>query len=267
MDIIWPCLTAIGLVQWTMLHLNLPAPSDSEKTVSFRKLRWLLLGLLAPELIMMFAFAQLTSAQQSVEDMRNLDRENWGLVHGFYADSGGFQLHVPGYNPFPITAKQIAYLTQHGYIDMPTITKREINDKSKANRETKVLAFIQTGWLVTKLLARVGQGLQITPYELTTVALLVCSFTTLILWWDKPLDVRAPTSIYLNESMKTIIDQAGEGAGQGFIDTPLDFIEKDIYWSRKAHELLLQLVLKWEFQTFPIDSGCIMTSLVARFTR
>ncbi|KAI1272455.1 hypothetical protein F5Y07DRAFT_302241 [Xylaria sp. FL0933] len=253
MDIIWPCLTAIALVLWTMLHLNLPASSDSEKTVALRKLRWLLLGLLAPELLMMFAFAQFTSAQQSVEDMKNLDRKHWTLVHGFYADSGGFQLHVPGYKPFPITAKQVAYLTQHGYIDMPTITRREINDKSKANRETKVLAFIQTGWLVTKLIARAGQGLQITPYELTTVALLVCSFTTLVLWWDKPLDVREPTSIYLREDMKTIIDAAGKEAVQGFTDTPLDFIERNIYWSRKAHEPLLQLVLKWGLQTFPID--------------
>lgn len=254
MDIIWPCLTAISLVLWTMLHLNIPASSDSDRTLAFRRLRWLLLGLLAPELIMMFAFAQLTSAQQSVKDMKALNQTEWTLAHGFYADSGGFQLHVPGYKPFPITAKQVVYLTQHEHIDMPTITKREINDKSKANQETKVLAFIQTGWLITKLLARAAQSLQITPYELTTVALLVCSFTTLILWWHKPLDVRAPTSIYLKRDIKTIIDQAGETTGRMFIDTPLDFIEGNIYWSRKAHEPLLQFVLKWGLQSSLIDS-------------
>ncbi|KAI0521982.1 hypothetical protein F5B22DRAFT_594916 [Xylaria bambusicola] len=253
MDIIWPCLTALALVLWTMLHLNLPAPSDSNRTVVCRRIRWLLVGLLAPELILMFSFAQFTSAQQSVEDMKNIDRNNWTLVHGFYADSGGFQLHVPNYKPFPITAKQVVYLTQHGYIDMPTITKLEINDKSKANRETKVLAFVQTGWLVTKLIARAGQGLQITPYELTTVALLVCSFTTLILWWNKPLDVRAPTPVHLKGDLKIILEQAGDATGQGFTDTPLDFIEGNIYWSRKAHESYLQFVLKWGFQTFPIE--------------
>ncbi len=77
-----------------MLHLNLPAASDSERTVAFRKLRWLLLGLLAPELLVMFALAQFKFVQQSVEYMKNLDRTNWTLVQGFYADSGGFQLHV-----------------------------------------------------------------------------------------------------------------------------------------------------------------------------
>ncbi|KAI0444896.1 hypothetical protein F4803DRAFT_510220 [Xylaria telfairii] len=252
-DIIWPCLTALALVLWTMLHLNLPAPSDSNKTVICRRIRWLLVGLLAPELILMYSFAQFTSAQQSVEDMKKLDRNHWTLVHGFYADSGGFQLQIPNYKPFPITAKQVVYLTEHGHIDMPTITKREINDKSKANRETKVLAFLQTGWLVTKLIARAGQGLQITPYELTTVALLVCSFTTLVLWWHKPLDVRYPTPVYLKTDLKPILDQAGVAAEQGFIDTPLDFIEGNIYWSRKAHESYLQFVLKWGFQTFPIE--------------
>ncbi|KAI0146293.1 hypothetical protein GGR57DRAFT_479441 [Xylariaceae sp. FL1272] len=253
-DIIWPCLTALALVLWTMLHLNVPATSDTEKTVALRKLRWLLVGLLAPELILMFAFAQLTSAQQSVEDMKALGQCQWTLAHGFYADSGGFQLHTKSYNPFPITAKQIAYLVEHGYIDMPTITHIEINDKSKANRETKVLAFIQTGWLITKLIARAVQGLQITPYELTTVALLVCSFTTLILWWHKPLDVRSPTPVFLKEELKTT-EVKGDSLlhDEPFRDTPLDFIEDNIYWSRKAHEPLLQTVLRWGLQTTPLD--------------
>jgi hypothetical protein len=208
---------------------------------------------------MMFAFAQFTSAQQSVEDMKGLGQTEWTLVHGFYADGGGFQLYVHGYEPFPITAKQVAYLVEHRYIDMPTITRTEICDKSKANRETKVLAFIQTGWLVTKLLARAGQGLQITPYELATVALLVCSFTTLVLWWHKPLDVRAPTPIYSKQDVKTIIDEASEVYRQPFTETPLDFIESNIYWSRKAHAPILRLVLKWGLQTLPINSKSRMT--------
>ncbi|KAI3332847.1 hypothetical protein F4824DRAFT_503631 [Ustulina deusta] len=107
-----------------MLHLNLPAASDSERTVAFRKLRWLLLGLLAPELLVMFALAQFKFVQHCT---------------------------FPSYEPFAITANQVAYLTEHGYIDMPTITRREIRD------------------------------------------------------------------------------QAGEAAGQGFTDTPLDFIEQNIY--------------------------------------
>ncbi len=94
--------------------------------------------------------------------------------------AGDSSCTFPSYEPFAITANQVAYLTEHGYIDMPTITRREIRD------------------------------------------------------------------------------QAGEAAGQGFTDTPLDFIEQNIYWSRKAHEPFLQFVLKFGFQTFPIDSTCVI---------
>ena len=77
-----------------MLHLNLPAPGDSGRSIFLRKVRWLLLGVFAPELPMLFAFAQWASAKRSVLEMRNLGFTNveWTLVHAFYADSGGFLL-------------------------------------------------------------------------------------------------------------------------------------------------------------------------------
>jgi hypothetical protein len=258
MDIIWPCLSAIALLLWSMLHLNVPSSSDSERTIALRKVRWLLVGLLAPELTMMFAFAQLTSAQRSVKDMKALGKSSWSLTHGFYADSGGFQLHTRDSKPFPITAKQVAYLVEYGFIDMPTITKREINDKSKADRVTKALAFIETGWLVTKLAGRAAQGLQITPFELVTLAVLVCSFTSLVLWWHKPLDVQAPTPIYAKDDLVTIVARAGK-ENEDFVDSPLDFVEGGIYWSRKASKRLLGLVLNWGLQKQSIDRPSSIT--------
>lgn len=80
-----------------MLHLNLPAPDDGRWAILWRKARWLLLGVLAPELPMLFAFAQWASAKRSVVDMHNLGftETEWTLVHAFYADSGGYVLHPP----------------------------------------------------------------------------------------------------------------------------------------------------------------------------
>ncbi|KAI0020770.1 hypothetical protein F4780DRAFT_346669 [Xylariomycetidae sp. FL0641] len=250
-DIIWPCITAIILLLYTMLHLNVPVPSDKARTVALRKLRWLFTGIFLPELIMVFAFAQFVSARQSVCDMKALGHNNWTLVHGFYADSGGFRLNVEGSKPFPITAKQLAYLVNHGYVDMPRITKREINDKSKADHVTKALAFLQTGWLLIKLIIRATQGLQITPFELATVALLVCSFIPLVLWWHKPLDVHASTPLYANKSIDTIAaDQPGSAA---IVDTPLDFIENNLYCSSNYQGTLLHAVLVRKTRTFPLD--------------
>lgn len=97
MDIVWSCLSTLFICLWTMLHLNLPAPDDGRWAILWRKARWLLLGVLAPELPMLFAFAQWASAKRSVVDMHNLGftETEWTLVHAFYADSGGYVLHPP----------------------------------------------------------------------------------------------------------------------------------------------------------------------------
>lgn len=85
MDIVWSCLSTLFICLWTMLHLNLPAPDDGRWAILWRKARWLLLGVLAPELPMLFAFAQWASAKRSVVDMHNLGftETEWTLVHAF----------------------------------------------------------------------------------------------------------------------------------------------------------------------------------------
>lgn len=236
-----------------MLHLNLPAPGDGEVTRIFRKLRWLLLGILAPELPMLFAFAQRTSAKLSVKEMKALDYCGWTVTHGFYADSGGFLLHAQGSKPFPVTAKQIVYLVKSGSIDMPTITEDEINDKSKADRVAKALAAFQSRRLGIRLVARAAHGLEITPLELATAALVFCAVITLCMWWSKPLDVRVPTDVYAHRDISSLLIEAGDAAELPFRDTPLDFVEPSIYWSRTWSQHILQLVLRWNLQETPIQ--------------
>jgi len=66
-DIIWSCVTTLAICCWVMLHLNLPARTDSQWTLFVRKARWLVLALLAPELVMLFACGQWASAKRSVQ--------------------------------------------------------------------------------------------------------------------------------------------------------------------------------------------------------
>ena len=254
MGIIWPCLSTLGLCLWSMVHLNVPAARDTNLTIILRKLRWLLVGLLAPELVMMFAFAQRTSAEQSVVDMTALGHPDWTRTHGFYADGGGFELLAEGCAyPFPLTAKQLAYLVQYEIVDMPDITKPQINDKSKADGLAKALAFIQAGWFGTQLVGRAAQGLGITPFELITSALVLCSFTSLGLWWEKPLDVLTPTRLHAKQDMSYILTQAGDAAKECWSGTPLDFIESNTYWSSELSKGLTRLILRWNMQRRPLD--------------
>lgn len=103
-DIIWNCLTTLAICCWVMIHLNVPAKTDNLWSLTLRKARWLMLALLAPELVMLFACGQWASARRSVVDMHRSCYEDWTMTHAFYADSGGFMLQTADCLSFPITA-------------------------------------------------------------------------------------------------------------------------------------------------------------------
>jgi hypothetical protein len=243
-----------------MLHLNVPAKQDTYLTISFRKARWLLLGILAPEVPMLFACGQWASAKRSVAEMQKLgyDSSQWSLEHAFYADSGGFELQPPDEEPFPVTAKQVRYLVQNGYMDLPKITRKEIWDKSNADKFTKFCACFQTAWLVTQTIGRGIERLTITPLEVSSIALALTSLTTLYFWLHKPLDVETPTTLAIPSTTKHIIFRAQERIEEiqhtDYIhtNTPLDFIEPNLYISRKWSKHLLSYILHFNLQTQPL---------------
>lgn len=166
-DILWTCLTTLFICLWIQLHLNVPANHEGFFHQSLRRFRWLLLGGLVPEALLLAAGGQWASAKRSVADMKKLELENtWTLAHGFYADSGGFVLQAPDAQPFPISAKQVHYLVKNGFIAAPDITQKEILDKSKADKFTKTIACLQTFWFITQCIARIINRLPLTPLEL-----------------------------------------------------------------------------------------------------
>ena len=182
-----------------MLHLNVPAPTDGFWKIFWRKARWLLLGILAPEVPMLIACGQWSSAKRSVEQMRNLgfDEKQWTMSHAFLADMGGIALQLRDDDPFPITAKQLAWLVEQGHTVLPAINEKDIKDKSKGDICTKAMAVLQTAWFIIQLINRRAERLSITPIELASVALALTSLTTLGFWREKPLDVRCSYLIRL----------------------------------------------------------------------
>jgi hypothetical protein len=145
LDIIWSCASTLFICVWVMLHLNVPAVEDSDFTLFIRRFKWFIWGILSPELVMLFAGGQWASAKRSVAEMKEISIGNWSMVHAFYADSGGFVLQTPDYPHFPISAKQLQYLVRNGYMEAPTLTRKEIWDKSKGkcpfNPVLKVLTY------------------------------------------------------------------------------------------------------------------------------
>ena len=73
------------------------------------------------------------------------------------------------------------------------ISKKYLQDKSKANGLAKSLVCLQASWFCVQCLVRVGQALPVTLLEINTFAHSVCALLVYILWWSKPLDVEQPT--------------------------------------------------------------------------
>ncbi|RYP68415.1 hypothetical protein DL771_006679 [Monosporascus sp. 5C6A] len=172
--------------------------------------------------------------------MRALGDENWSIVHGFYANAGGFILRTPNFPDFPVNAMSMHYLCSKGYISFPEITRSDIWDRSKADLFAKGVALFQTCWLVISLIARGIQGLTITPIELFTVAFLVPTAATFTFWANKPQNVDEPTVIRVGWSLAGLLLDAGEMAKDPYVDTPMDFVEKPAWDGRKRRPSLLR---------------------------
>ena len=233
LDIIWSCASTIFVCVWVMLHLNVPARKDGEITRFIRKLKWFTLAMLAPELVMLFAGGQWASARRSIDEMKDIGVEGWSCVHAFYADSGGLVVQLRCGAMFPVTAKQTAYLVKRGIIGIPTITKDEIWDKSKADLFAKVIAALQSAWFVVQIIARAMSRLPVTLLELSTITLMCCTAMTLFFWFHKPLNIETPTMIKCDTTVREILASADETAKIPWHETPLDFVESLDYTSSK----------------------------------
>ena len=154
---------------------------------------------------------------------------------------------------FPITAKQLKYLVQRGYLGLPAISRKEIWDKSKADKFAKAVAILQTTWLAAQIVTRAIQHLPITPLELFSLALALTSLNTQWFWLNKPLNVSSPTVLPMDAAVTEILLGAGEAAKKPFRDGPLDFIESDIYQGSYWSETLLHWILHIGLQERPMQ--------------
>ena len=268
-DIIWSCVSTVFLCLWSMLHLNVPAPSDGFWTIFWRKARWLLLGVLAPEVPMLMACGQWSSAKRSVQQMRDLgfNDDQWTMSHAFFADSGGIVLQLQDDEPFPISAKQLAWLLRQRHAALPAMTERDIKDKSKGDKCTKALAVLQTAWFMIQMIGRGAEHLPITPIELASAALALTSLTTLWFWLDKPLDVQQPYLLRLDHLPPTAFHDSKTAevrveevkfeeeasSSQATFVLPLDEIEPRAYISRKWSRTFLNLIFHLSLQRPRMD--------------
>ncbi|KAJ7700441.1 hypothetical protein B0H17DRAFT_858347, partial [Mycena rosella] len=183
-DIVWGCLTTIFACIWVSVHPNVPPPDQSWLALLWRRLKMMLIAVLAPELIVGFAARQFFVAWNFSKSM--CVQFNISITHGFFFSMGGFVLQAG----HPITTlAQVEEPDSEYLFDMKKVKVSSIMARSKGDALSKGVALAQGLWFTTQCLARAHQHLPITELEVATLAFAVVNVFIWGLWWNKPLDV------------------------------------------------------------------------------
>jgi hypothetical protein len=115
---------------------------------------------------------------------------------------GGFTLIDPDQkyaepNEQKRTVLTVDYFKKNPDVEIPEINAAYIEDRSKGDALSKIIAILQTTWFITQCVARGQQRIALTELELVTLALASLNAVTYAIWWHKPLGVQDPIKIYL----------------------------------------------------------------------
>ncbi|KAE9372869.1 hypothetical protein N431DRAFT_409181 [Stipitochalara longipes BDJ] len=214
------CVITLALCVYTALHVNIPPEKATKLRKAMTKMKWVLIGMFAPELVVFVAWCQRQQASKLSKDLQpifekgaldmpqNRRRHQWTLTHSFFAIMGGFAIDTNdlGEDPY-IHGSPRLHLGPDAVLEaarlslLPDISLGYIKDKSKADSLAKALVVTQAGWLILQCIERTASKLPLTALELNTLAHAVCALFTYALWWNKPLDIKDPTKI-VGESVR-----------------------------------------------------------------
>ena len=69
-SLLYNCLFTVFLCTWSAMHLNVPAETDTQLRMFLRKCKWMIVGVLAPELVAALAIQESYSARAFVRYVR-----------------------------------------------------------------------------------------------------------------------------------------------------------------------------------------------------
>ena len=83
-DLIVSCVLTLVICVWSALHLNVPVETSKLRERNIRRVRWILLGVFAPEVVVSTAFAQYLTARwlrnEIRGDIKHRNENNVGLA-------------------------------------------------------------------------------------------------------------------------------------------------------------------------------------------
>jgi hypothetical protein len=185
-SIIFPCLATLGLCVYTGIHLNIPAHHDGQIKVAFRKLKWSIIALFAPEMVLYCAWQQWFQAKALRDRMnaaldakaeverRPVDEKYrydistafWVVMGGFVvrcseevglgAGTKGVRVGEGGESTRVLTPAMVVALAEDplavGMTSFLKIEPLQREDKNKADALAKLLVVGQVCWMVIQVL-------------------------------------------------------------------------------------------------------------------
>ncbi|KIK51314.1 hypothetical protein GYMLUDRAFT_181609 [Collybiopsis luxurians FD-317 M1] len=212
-QIVWSCVSVLIACTWVAIHPNVPSPREGVLSILARKVGLMIVTLIAPEVVVLWAARQWFSARELAKRHRD---KGWSVSHGFLFLMGGFArfngddlryvLRYPGlYERYGAHPEDLKFIGR--------IPKREIKDRSHSDGFAKFIAVGQTAWFVVQLIARKARHLPITELEIMTVAFAAMNVLIYFFWWYKPLGVGCHIRIQDHHSVVVQEDENGRASG------------------------------------------------------
>ncbi|KAF4445955.1 hypothetical protein F53441_10344 [Fusarium austroafricanum] len=186
MTILWSCIITLIACLYTALHLNVPG--DTKALPMLReKFKWVIIGLVAPEIVLYLASSQFLEARHLSKELTRLwwqqhqpdggsgamltdltkqtNNEDpcFDIRYGFFVIMGGLEVDVSKFEHFTghwavrgtlqsgtlrLSVNGVLQLARMGHF-LP-IPRSKIDDKSKADTLQKVLVMTQVTWMATQ---------------------------------------------------------------------------------------------------------------------
>jgi hypothetical protein len=186
---------------YTVIHVNIPRPNETDVSHLLRKIKWAFFAILAPELVLAMALQQWSTARTLKRELNSIyskhsDRKletqptmKFSMKYCFYAVMGGIMVDVSDIDD----EKSLLTLQPSGIVELAEkghfleISEKTIEDKSKANIWAKLLVCVQVIWMIIQCIGRKAQGLPISLLEINVLVHVACALCMYALWIEVSL--------------------------------------------------------------------------------
>ena len=177
---------------YTAIHPNIPIRHQSQWQRLGVRIRWAVVALLVPEIMLRLAMQQFFSAIGLLKELNSIEAEQntattkkYSMAYAFYIEMGGFVIdtsHISNEYPLvAVTAQGAKMLAKFGHtfeIDLD-----QIADRSKLGAFGKILVCFQVSWMFLQCIDRGAAGYPLTLLEIHTMTHVVCAVLIYVFWW------------------------------------------------------------------------------------